>query len=52
MGCVSFLSALKSFCDEHGQVNDIYSDNTTNFIGPNRQISGHKTLFWLPEQQK
>lgn len=33
-----FLNALKRFMARRGKVQNIYSDNTTNFIGVNNEL--------------
>lgn len=48
----SFLNALKRFCDRRGKVTEIYSDNATNFVGANRQLTELRHLFLSLEHKK
>lgn len=46
------MNALKRFCDRRGLVTEIYSDNATNFVGANHQLTELKWLFISSENQE
>lgn len=41
----AFLNAFKRFISRRGKPTDVFSDNDTNFVGANRELSELKTLF-------
>lgn len=48
----AFLLALNRFFDRRGKSQEIYSNNTTNFDGANRQLKELYTLLQSDEHQK
>lgn len=48
---ISFISALRRFCDRRGKCSDIYFDNAKNFVGANRQLVELSNLFNNEENQ-
>lgn len=40
-----FLNALRRFVSRRGNIKEIYSDNATNFVGSNRELSEIKSIL-------
>lgn len=47
----TFLNALKRFADRWSLITDIYSDNATNFVGANSQLSELRKLLVSQEHK-